>query len=131
MINREVYRDGLVSSYRIYICMKVSLTLARNSVFFVIYNQKGKPSTIVTKFVFFHSFYNCCYDVLFYWSEEIHLYLLSYILTKFIWADAVKHLLQKKWGAKKNESHFLIGVAIGHYFKIEEALYIYILIWKT
>ena len=64
--------------------MKVSLTLARNSVFFVIYNQKGKPSAMVSKFVFFHSFYNCCYDVLFLLigrnsplPTQLHTYLLS------------------------------------------------------
>ena len=43
----------------------VSLILARNSVFFIIPNQKVRPSAMVTKFVFFRRFYNFFYNVRF------------------------------------------------------------------
>ena len=64
-------------------CFWVSLIRERNAVFFTFHNQKERASAVVTKFVFFRSFYNSCYDVLFLLIKK-NLQLLSYILTKSI-----------------------------------------------
>ena len=60
---------------------KVSFTSVRNYVSFIIYDQKARPSAVVNMFIFFNSFVILLMIFCFYQSEEIHFYLLTYLLT--------------------------------------------------
>ena len=48
---------------------------------FIIYNQKARPLSMVTMFVFFHSFITLVMMLCFYHSEESHFYIVTYILS--------------------------------------------------
>ena len=48
---------------------------------FIIYNQKARPLSMVTRFVFFHSFITLVMMLCFYHSEESHFYIVAYILS--------------------------------------------------
>ena len=56
-------------------------------------NQKERPSSLLTKFVFFPCFYS--YDVVFINQKKFTFtYFVTYLLTKSIQADVVKRLPQ-------------------------------------
>ena len=59
---------------------KLSSTLIRNSLFFIIYNQKETPLGTVSRFIFCYSSHNYFYDVLFL-SIRGNALLLTYVLT--------------------------------------------------